>query len=294
MATKKKPTKREEEDRKIWEAVYHGEGLEELLDAGLDPNYKLGGIAPLIVTARSPEAVTLLLERGADPNAIGERGSAALHKTHADYTILRLLYEGADPSIKNDEGRRPEDGCGEHDEFALLTLRFWRQKKLGMRAPMAHKPFLLFALEHATHVLGYSGLEGFVAPPRGSDQRPLWDKQIARAWLDKNYDCLSFVFVPKEPHFTTWASGGLSMMKGEDGFYRWQVTTNTEADSDSIDWTPSHWFFFTPQSPDELLEEFKASALARKERAELEALVPKVTLTPEEEKRRLWRKRGQL
>ncbi len=57
-------------------AVEHGsiKFCEDLLDAGLDPNEPVSFAPPMIwaVLARRPEIVTLLIDRGADPNQLNQ------------------------------------------------------------------------------------------------------------------------------------------------------------------------------------------------------------------------------
>ena len=72
--------------------------LRAALRGGADPNPSQGELAPLYL-ARTPEAITALLEHGADPNWESEQGETAL--THASHDgaldqVLALLAGGAD------------------------------------------------------------------------------------------------------------------------------------------------------------------------------------------------------
>jgi ankyrin repeat protein len=78
--------------------------------------------------ARQVEIVRLLLENGADPNARQERGFTPLHAAaqHGDVELARLLLDrGADPSVPNDGGERPADTATSagHAELASLLAR---------------------------------------------------------------------------------------------------------------------------------------------------------------------------
>jgi len=101
--------------------------IEKLLEAGADIHETdKNGVTPLhhAVRFRSPAAVQTLLEHGARVNQVCKRsGSTALHRavttTGAPETagkqeqakeIIQILMQfGADPSIKNKNGRRPAD-----------------------------------------------------------------------------------------------------------------------------------------------------------------------------------------
>lgn len=76
------------------------------------------GNVPLIavITWGNEKAVELLLDAGADVNALCEEGNTPLH--HAilmgEFKIARMLVaRGANQDIKNAEGRRPRDLCWE-------------------------------------------------------------------------------------------------------------------------------------------------------------------------------------
>lgn len=86
-----------------------------------------------------------------------------------------------------------------------------------------------------------------------------WGKEHARPWLDVHFDKLSFVHAPKEPFKSRWEGD-----PAVDGLWRWQVSWNS--DGEKI-WTPSNnWFFFTSESPDELVTRFKTARKALAER----------------------------
>ena len=76
------------------------------------------GNVPLIpvTTWGSVSGVELLLSGGAEVNAICERGNTPLH--HAiqmgEFAVARLLLaSGANPSIRNAEGKLPQELCWE-------------------------------------------------------------------------------------------------------------------------------------------------------------------------------------
>jgi ankyrin repeat protein len=101
-------------------AIYGGqEGAARLLlERGADPNALSAGdiarVPPLGTAAfvRSVPLARLLLDSGADPNGRGEGGFTALHTAaqNGDEELVRLLEErGADPNLATDDGRRPAD-----------------------------------------------------------------------------------------------------------------------------------------------------------------------------------------
>ncbi|MFL5923270.1 MAG: ankyrin repeat domain-containing protein [Gaiellaceae bacterium] len=99
------------------------EAVRLLLEHGADPNAVATGeiakVPPLGTAAfvRSVPLARLLLDSGADVNGRGEGGFTALHSAaqNGDEELARLLLErGADPSLASDDGRTPADfGLGE-------------------------------------------------------------------------------------------------------------------------------------------------------------------------------------
>jgi uncharacterized protein len=101
-------------------AIFGGqeEAIRVLLDRGADPNAlstsEIAKVPPLGTAAfvRSNALASLLLDAGADPNGRGEGGFTALHSAaqNEDEELGRLLLDrGADPSLAADDGRRPVD-----------------------------------------------------------------------------------------------------------------------------------------------------------------------------------------
>ena len=101
-------------------AIFGGqeESVRVLLERGADPNAlstaDIAKVPPLGTAAfvRSPQLARVLLDSGADPNGRGEGGFTALHSAaqNEDEELARLLLErGADPSLAADDGRRPAD-----------------------------------------------------------------------------------------------------------------------------------------------------------------------------------------
>src|SRR5437868_4175356 len=91
-----------------------------LLESGADPRpaSRSGGFTPLhsaVATdagAADVEIVRMLLDKGADPNARSESGSTPLHTVAftGDRASLELLMNHrADPSIRNNTGKRLQD-----------------------------------------------------------------------------------------------------------------------------------------------------------------------------------------
>ncbi len=104
-------------------AIFGGqeEAARVLLERGADPNAlstsEAAKVPPLGTAAfmRSVPLARLLLDSGADVNGRGEGGFTALHtaRQNGDDTFAELLLErGADPSLATDDGRRPDDLAG--------------------------------------------------------------------------------------------------------------------------------------------------------------------------------------
>ncbi len=101
-------------------AIFGGqvESVRLLLERGADPNAlstaEIAKVPPLGTAAfvRSPQLAQVLLDSGADPNGRGEGGFTALHAAaqNEDEELARLLLDrGADPSLAADDGRRAAD-----------------------------------------------------------------------------------------------------------------------------------------------------------------------------------------
>ncbi|MFZ3265591.1 MAG: ankyrin repeat domain-containing protein [Terriglobales bacterium] len=91
-------------------------------------------------SARNLEAVRLLLEHGAPPNARQHGGWAPIHAAaqNGDRPMIELLLQhGADPRLANDEGKTAAmvaDEKGHHEIAKLLESDLWRlmKKNLGL------------------------------------------------------------------------------------------------------------------------------------------------------------------
>jgi len=109
------------------------EAVRLLLDRGADVHAvspTFGNVTPLhsAAAAKSPEIVRMLLEAGADPNARQTGSFRALHAAaqDGDAEMARdLLAHGADPSAATDDGRTPPSIAEQegHDEVAALLRR---------------------------------------------------------------------------------------------------------------------------------------------------------------------------
>lgn len=275
MATKKMPklSKAEEEQLRIHREVHDGdvEAIQKRLDAGLSPDHMVDGNVPLIVAAAGQSnMLSLLLDAGADPNKMTSDGYSALQYARYEENIRMLLLAGADASVKRRDGSTLDKlGAGDEPWHGQLMLKFWRQKKLGMRAPFAHKPFIIFALERAHRIIATTeDFTGFVREPRGASERSTWNKELALAWLERKWDEIDRVEVPEET-YDHWTRHPM-----EQGKWAWVVFAMDFDDSRCI--SPQQYFiFFTEESPQGLLDQFKESALPRKQKAALEAVVPK-------------------
>ena len=101
-----------------------------LLDAGADVNMQSREsmkIAPLhsALAIKRADLVTLLLARGANPNARAETGLTPLHSAAqgGDTELARLLVDhGADVNARDDRGRSPRDLAAEHGQEAIVRL----------------------------------------------------------------------------------------------------------------------------------------------------------------------------
>jgi ankyrin repeat protein len=101
-----------------------------LLVAGADPNAVADNamqVRPLhsAAAARDPEAVRVLLEAGADPDARQAGGFTALHAAaqHDDAaTAALLLRHGANPALRNDAGADAVGIARAQESTAVLAL----------------------------------------------------------------------------------------------------------------------------------------------------------------------------
>ena len=108
------------------------EGVALLLERGADVNAvatseQIGPVQPLHSAAamRQLESARLLVERGADVNAGQAGGYTPLHEAAAngDDELARLLLAaGADPRSRNEDGRTPADLAAERGHEGVLTL----------------------------------------------------------------------------------------------------------------------------------------------------------------------------
>lgn len=108
------------------------EAARVLLDRGADPNAlakaTIARVPPLGTAAfvRSVPLARLLLDYGADVNGRGEGGFTALHSAaqNDDEPLVRLLLErGADPGIASARGHRPADLAVDEGVRGLLAAR---------------------------------------------------------------------------------------------------------------------------------------------------------------------------
>ena len=102
-----------------------------LLEAGAEPNalarHSQLKVMPIHSAAASQQVETtrLLLEHGADVNARQEGGGTPLHSAafHGDRALADLLLEhGADPDARSDDGKTPADVAAEKGHDELAAL----------------------------------------------------------------------------------------------------------------------------------------------------------------------------
>lgn len=117
----------------VFEAAALGDGgrLADLLDA--DPElvnrYSPDGFTPLQLASffGRPEAAALLLERGAETNAVAKNAMrvAALHSAAAaqEHQIVRMLLDnGADPNAQQERGYTALHAAAQHGDRELAEL----------------------------------------------------------------------------------------------------------------------------------------------------------------------------
>ena len=101
-----------------------------LLQRGADPNamsrHAFIRVRPLGTAAfvQSADLARVLLDHGADPNGTGEGGFAPLHSAaqNGDAELVRLLLEhGADASLRADDGRKAADVAREAGHAELAA-----------------------------------------------------------------------------------------------------------------------------------------------------------------------------
>lgn len=82
-------------------------------------------VAPLhaAVAGKNPEVIDLILSSNANVNAKQQQGWTAIHSAamHGDLALLeKLLARGADPMVKNDDGKTPLDLATEKEQEAII------------------------------------------------------------------------------------------------------------------------------------------------------------------------------
>jgi ankyrin repeat protein len=98
------------------------------LDHGADIESRdAHGRTPLLVAAleRNLDAITVLLEAGADVHAVDNEGLTALHFTinSAQRAYDLLLEHGADPTVRSNAGRDPvEEYRARYSDFPLIPF----------------------------------------------------------------------------------------------------------------------------------------------------------------------------
>jgi hypothetical protein len=145
--------------------------LRTLLDAGIDPNATSErgtaldrALLSLQVGRGCPQVVTLLLERGADPNvATGKDRQTSLHRaaTYQGPTVVRwLLDAGARVDVTSADGSTPLDYATRADTRKLLErakagkLRPGRKEPAPAKRPPPPAALLLFLARQGPKLSG--------------------------------------------------------------------------------------------------------------------------------------------
>ena len=141
----------------------HLEIVRQLINSGLTPNDRWAGSLPLdgAAYAGQTEVVRLLLERGADVNAVdansGGRGETALHyatrssaKSAADVVGL-LLGSGSKVNVQDHEGTTPLMNALDHREIALMLLA--QGADVNLRDQGGNTALMYAAARHLTSMI---------------------------------------------------------------------------------------------------------------------------------------------
>jgi cytohesin len=120
------------ENTPLHSAAYYGdlEMVQVLLEYGVDVNAQsTNHLSPLSFASwgyhDEPGVISLLIERGADPNTRNEEGFTLLHRAlnHRKIKIARVLVEhGASVEVKDDKGRTPLDIASEEHREEIIKL----------------------------------------------------------------------------------------------------------------------------------------------------------------------------
>lgn len=100
-----------------------------LLSRGADVNTASRNpmkVAPLhaAVAGKNVDVIELILSGGADVNAKQQQGWTAIHSAamHGDLALLeKLLARGADPAVRNDDGKTPQDLAKEKGKTQIVA-----------------------------------------------------------------------------------------------------------------------------------------------------------------------------
>ncbi|GEM_PF-3713285 len=120
-------------DRRLWPPI-----VRALLEAGADPNRRVGGMTPLLYcllprmfSYKGPvveKVVRILMDHGADPDRAGGGSVGGMRPLHLAVlqrlpgVVKALLEKGADPSKKDGKGRTPLDLAKEKGFGEIVKL----------------------------------------------------------------------------------------------------------------------------------------------------------------------------
>jgi len=134
--------------------------------------------------AHSPAVASLLLERGADPNARGESGETPLHLITQEEVAKVLLQHGADPTLADRSGVTPFHFALWEDDISLYRL-------LAEGAPRLGSPD--YQLLRAAYLD-----KRLVSADYHGDGRVF--RVMKLGWTQKNERCLAWQFTPTPDH----------------------------------------------------------------------------------------------
>lgn len=248
------------------------------LAAGLSPNHTIGAGATTVLALACfhfrPKVVELLLDAGANPNLMDDYGHTALHWCRSEACLRRLLWAGADPSIKffghtfqEEIWRRSSDSS----ELWLMA-RFWRQKRLGISVPVAQKSFA----ELVTSLAVKASIDCALDHVPGGGKREL-EPATAAQWLFHHYDRIDYLSEPVPPF-------------NAGDFFEWGFKTGWSG-SRALN-EPGWLFVKTRESRDEIVSLFMSGVRAAKQSTAIASYIGTAKPNPVSDRKARWTNPG--